>query len=706
MKLLSSCISVSATVTALLSSSLMAGRVQAQNTICKMDGDIFDNGAVDGDADYNSSPAPRAIPSRSKVIEIMKLQPHPDGGYYRNVTTTETWVYDDADIADGQDGRRPAMNVVEFMLTPKTGFLPDPAMDGYQAYQGILGRSYFHRLTHEEHWTFLHGDTVYLFELDNASENDVKITVLGIDLEAGQVPQYTVPARNWFAAIVNPRSAMEEPYSVLSAVVAPGYETVEFERDWQMGNYDTLVAQYPNAQPQIAEMTFPDLVDEIIDVNKAYAEVGVSSLCKVEYPTVDELRERFSMDESPWAGSNYYSEAFSSAQDVLAGYGTRKALTSQYLVMNSTITWHKAASDEIWSFHFGDSIVIYEIDIQNDATTTTSGSGGGVRRNQRGLQSVIVSNGRVMTVTPLGLDVTQGEVSQHLVKANTWYGVEHKKQIEFVNVTNTTLLTEWEEYFLSGLEASDQRLIDLTQHQDYEIVFNHTIEANYTNSSWFLVQNSTATAFVSVTNSPGISYGEDLELGDLEALSAEYPEFSEKLYELHLRAEFEYKWARGEIESQGPMINWTEADLVVNSDPVDFEVALTTSQSQANKEINNAGLALGIVAMALVMIIAFVFVRNRSRNNKEKQRRLEQQELEIERATPPPTPEPAEPQCSVVVERADGSYEAVRRHSFLKSFQVDQAGQITSTMPDKRRRGHEMRVGDELEDAEMRPYDF
>lgn len=648
-------------------------------------------------------PAPREIPSRQDVVDMMGLQPHPEGGYYKVVATSDTWVYEDSNIANGDDDRQPAMDCVEFMLTPKGSLLEDPAMTEYQAYADVLGRSYFHRLTHDEQWTFLYGDTVYLFELDNASEGDFKITVLGVDLEAGQVPQYTVPARTWFAAIVNPRSAMEEPYSVLSAVCAPGYVTVDLNEDWQMGNYTRLVEMFPNAEKQIAEMTFPDIVDEVIDVDKAYAEAGVSSLCMEEFPTVDELLERYSMEEGPFS-TNYYSKAYASDQDVLAGFGTRPALTSQYILMNSTIAWHKAPSDEIWSFHFGDSIVIYEISVQ--------GSVGREDDRRRNLQSsTTVSNGRVMTVTPLGLDVAQGEVPQHVIKADTWYGVEHKNQIEFVNVTNTTLLQEWEQYFLTGLEASDQRLVDLTVNQDYEIVFNHTIEANYTNSSWFLVQNTSAHAFVSVTNAPGMDYTLDLDVGDVEALSEEFPEFAEKLQELALRAEFEAKWAKGEIENRGPIVNWTEADLEVNPDPVNFEVALSSSESQTKNSGNNAGLALGIVAMALVLIVAFVFVRNRSRSSKKKQRQmqrqLDQQQLQLEdkevEQTPPPTPEP---QCSVVVERADGSYEAVRKHSFLKSFSVDQSGQIQGSSPPSppRRRGRDMHVGDELEEPEDDPY--
>mmetsp|Transcript_31064 Transcript_31064/g.75077 ORF Transcript_31064/g.75077 Transcript_31064/m.75077 type:complete len:732 (+) Transcript_31064:74-2269(+) len=696
----------------------ITGVVSAQQVVvgggggCKIDGDTFDNGAVDGDLDYNSNPSPREIPSRQQIIDMMNLKPHPDGGFYRNVSTTpDAWVYSDADIADGQDKRQPAMDVVEFMLTPKTELLPNPADFGFDAYKGITGRSYFHKLTHEEQWTFLHGDTVYLFELDNAAENDVKITTLGVDLDAGQVPQYTVPAETWFAAIVNPRSIMEEPYSVLSAVVAPGYEHILYGREWQAGEIDALLYQFPNAEPWIREMTFPDLVNELIDVDKAYAEAGVSSLCKTKagHPSVDELRSFFNMQESPYGSpqSNYYSQAYTSQQDVLAEIGTRKALTSTYFVMNSTMAWHRTKSDQIWSFHFGDSIVIYEIMSENNDNDDVR------KRRNRNLQSMMVSNGRVMKATPLGLDVTQGEVSQYLVKANTWFGVEHKDPIQFVNVTNTTLLEEWENYFLMGLDASDQRMIDLTEHQDYEIVYNHTIEANYTNSSWFLVQNTTRHAFMSVTNAPGMSPADDLEVGDLDMLSNEFSEFNETLFEIHLRSVFEAKWGRGEIESAGPMVNWTEADLQVNGDSVDFEVALSTSQAQTQKSTNKAGIALGIVAMALVALITLAIIgKRRRRNSNEKQLELKEQESEIEHGTPPVTPMPQpqclstpEPQCSVVLERNDGSYEAVRRHSFLKSFSIDQTGQISSRMPEEtKRRGYDMRIGDELEDPVMQPY--
>ncbi len=75
--------------------------------------------------------------------------------------------------------------------------------------------------------------------------------------------------------------------------------------------------------------------------------------------------------------------------------GERSLCTSIYFLLQAgqVSALHRIKSDEIWNYHEGDGIEIIEIDEQ----------------------------GREM-VTRLGKQLDKGEVLQHVVKANRWFG--------------------------------------------------------------------------------------------------------------------------------------------------------------------------------------------------------------------------------------------------------------------------------------------
>ena len=78
----------------------------------------------------------------------------------------------------------------------------------------------FHKLSHEEIWTFLEGDpfTLYLLYEDGS----VDTVTLGSDLASGQLLQYTVPVGVMQAGCLNPGSE----YALYSCTVVPAF-------DWQ-----------------------------------------------------------------------------------------------------------------------------------------------------------------------------------------------------------------------------------------------------------------------------------------------------------------------------------------------------------------------------------------------------------------------------------------------------------------------------------------
>jgi predicted cupin superfamily sugar epimerase len=119
-----------------------------------------------------------------EVIELLGLEPHPEGGWYR-----ETW-------------REPATTAIHYLL--KTG-----------------ERSHWHRVDATEIWHFYAGDPLGLaVSADGMGATD---HVLGADLAAGQQPQVVVPPGVWQAA--RPRGA----WSLVGCTVAPAFRFEGFE---------------------------------------------------------------------------------------------------------------------------------------------------------------------------------------------------------------------------------------------------------------------------------------------------------------------------------------------------------------------------------------------------------------------------------------------------------------------------------------------
>lgn len=123
----------------------------------------------------------------ASVIRALDLQPHPEGGHYR-----ETW----RDAA--ADGGRGAATAILFLLAAGQ-------------------RSHWHRVDAAEMWLW-HAGAPLLLEIHGADD-----IVLGPDLGDGQELQGVVPAGHWQAA--HSRGA----WTLVSCVVAPAFQFSGFE---------------------------------------------------------------------------------------------------------------------------------------------------------------------------------------------------------------------------------------------------------------------------------------------------------------------------------------------------------------------------------------------------------------------------------------------------------------------------------------------
>jgi uncharacterized protein len=158
-------------------------------------------------------------------IEKLRLEPHPEGGYFRQTYRSEVLIAQDA-LPAGFPGARAVSTAIYFML------------EGEKF-------SAFHRLRSDEVWHFYVGEPLVV-HLIHPDGNYSRI-LLGRDLEAAEVLQAVVPAECWFASQV----ADGKAWALVGCTVAPGFDFEDFE----MGKREELCERYPQHLELIERLT-------------------------------------------------------------------------------------------------------------------------------------------------------------------------------------------------------------------------------------------------------------------------------------------------------------------------------------------------------------------------------------------------------------------------------------------------------------------
>jgi predicted cupin superfamily sugar epimerase len=122
-----------------------------------------------------------------RLIEALDLQPHPEGGWYR-----ETWR------ADATPGERAAATAILFLLE-----------------QGQ--RSHWHKVDATELWLF-HAGSALRLRTAAADDGPIAEVRLGADILAGEQPQIRVAPGDWQAA------EADRGWALVSCIVSPGFE--------------------------------------------------------------------------------------------------------------------------------------------------------------------------------------------------------------------------------------------------------------------------------------------------------------------------------------------------------------------------------------------------------------------------------------------------------------------------------------------------
>ena len=150
-----------------------------------------------------------------QLIEQYALEPHPEGGWYKQTYRSTEQIGVDA-LPERFTGSRPFATAIYFLLE-----------------QGNF--SAFHRIKSDECWHFYAGGPLLIYIIE--ANGIITIITLGNDAGNGQLFQYVVPANCWFAS----RPAPHSEFCFTGCTVSPGFDFADFE----LADAGVLSKQYP-----------------------------------------------------------------------------------------------------------------------------------------------------------------------------------------------------------------------------------------------------------------------------------------------------------------------------------------------------------------------------------------------------------------------------------------------------------------------------
>jgi hypothetical protein len=145
----------------------------------------------------------------NSLVDDLKLLPHPEGGFYREMYRSPTIVN-----ADG--------------LVQKSAYT--------SIYYLLSGNDFssWHRIKSDETWYFHIGCDVVIYFFD---QNKALQTIqVGLNSKCLQA---TIPANTWFAA----KPTQQGSFCLVSCAVAPGFEFADFE----IGKRDSLLCEFTHS---------------------------------------------------------------------------------------------------------------------------------------------------------------------------------------------------------------------------------------------------------------------------------------------------------------------------------------------------------------------------------------------------------------------------------------------------------------------------
>ncbi|KAG0499671.1 hypothetical protein HPP92_004362 [Vanilla planifolia] len=160
----------------------------------------------------------------SEIATLLDLKPHPEGGFYSETFRDRSVFLSKSQLPTQYKVGRPVSTAIYFLVP-----------------SGSVSR--LHRIPCAETWHFYLGEPLTVFELHD--DGRIVFTTLGLDLEAGHRPQYTVPPYVWFGSFPTldvscystdgsvltktPERDPELHYSLVGCTCAPAFQFEDFE---------------------------------------------------------------------------------------------------------------------------------------------------------------------------------------------------------------------------------------------------------------------------------------------------------------------------------------------------------------------------------------------------------------------------------------------------------------------------------------------
>jgi predicted cupin superfamily sugar epimerase len=155
-----------------------------------------------------TAPPGTATSRAQQLIGLLELQPHPEGGWYRETFRSPASVTP----CDGRSDRS-ALTSIYFLLEAGT-------------------HSRWHRVLSDEVWVHLEGAPLALWTADAAFRTAPAHARLGPIDAHGTRPQHVVPAGQWQAAEPIARRTSDDhtpgEYTLVACMVAPGFDFTDF----------------------------------------------------------------------------------------------------------------------------------------------------------------------------------------------------------------------------------------------------------------------------------------------------------------------------------------------------------------------------------------------------------------------------------------------------------------------------------------------
>jgi len=163
--------------------------------------------------------------SAEEWINQLDLQPHPEGGWFREVYRSKETITQSG-LPERFSGERNFCTSIYFLLNQ-------------------TDTSAFHRIKQDEIWHFYAGNALTIHMI--SPDGNYSSIVLGQNIQSGENLMAVVEAGWWFGASLNDTSS----YCLVGCTVAPGFEFDDFE----MPSSEDLVQHFPQHQAVIEQLS-------------------------------------------------------------------------------------------------------------------------------------------------------------------------------------------------------------------------------------------------------------------------------------------------------------------------------------------------------------------------------------------------------------------------------------------------------------------